>query len=459
MEFATQEEFEQVLSQVETDGHTNIRWVDFIYSDLTGVIRGKRVPLLEASKVFKEGIQLPVSAHFLDCLGGITNIDEDTNFRKGFDDGDHDNLWKPIKNQIHHVPWDHEIIQCMISMEDEQGKPSQVDPRNQLIKIIKQFKKLKLKAVVAFELEFYLFSQERDKDGKPLLASQDSKQQVYSIEELDLFRGLLDEIHDNAHKQNIPTSSMISEFSENMLEVNLKHSADLLHAADSASLLRRVIKETAKKRGLKASFMPKPFLDKNGCGCHVHISLYNEKGENVFVSSSGGFSNLLKYSISGMQDLLYESLAIFCPDRNAFRRLEPHNFVPMSKSWGRNNRSVGFRIPLSSASNTRIEHRMGASNANAYLVLSAILIAVMEGIKNKKNPAHFVEYKTYGGNILKNDPMPKNIHEALKLFENSSVLKKYLGSDYVKLYTNVKRGEEMHLQNSFIPAEEYNFYL
>ena len=81
------------------------------------------------------------------------------------------------------------------------------------------------------------------------------------------------------------------------------------------------------------------------------------------------------------------------------------------------------------------------------------------GIKNKKNPAHFVEYKTYGGNIIKDDPMPKNIYEALKLFENSSVLKKYLGSDYVKLYTNVKRGEEMHLQNSFIPAEEYDFYL
>ena len=93
-----------------------------------------RYGLLKASKVFKEGIQLPVSAHFLDCLGGVTNIDEDTSFRKGFDDGDHDNLWKPIKNQIHHVPWDPEIIQCMISMEDEQGKPSQVETCNCIIK-------------------------------------------------------------------------------------------------------------------------------------------------------------------------------------------------------------------------------------------------------------------------------------------------------------------------------------
>ena len=455
MEFATQEEFEKVLSQ-----HTNIRWVDFIYSDLTGVTRGKRIPLLESSKVFKDGIQLPASALFLDCLGGITNVDLNSSFRRGYDDGDYDLTWRPIKNHIHHVPWDSEIIQCMISMEDEQGKPSEIDPRNQLIKIIKQFEKLKLKPVVAFELEFYLFDQTRDKDGKPQLASKDSKQQVYSIEELDYFRNLLDEIDSNSKKQNIPTSSMISEFSECMLEVNLTHSDDLLYAADSASLLRRVIAETAKKRGVKASFMPKPFLDKNGCGCHVHISLYNEKGENVFSSKTGGFSNILKQSIAGLQRLLYESLILFVPDRNGFRRLEPHNFVPMNKSYGYNNRSVGFRIPVSSPSNTRIEHRMSSSNANVYLVLCAILIGIMEGIQKEMNPTHFIKYKNYGGNINKNEePIPQTIQEAVKLFESSTTLKKYLGDDYVQLYTSVKRGEEMHLQNTFIPKEEYEFYL
>ena len=132
----------------------------------------------------------------------------------------------------------------------------------------------------------------------------------------------------------------------------------------------------------------------------------------------------------------------------------------MNKSYGYNNRSVGFRIPVSSPSNTRIEHRMSSSNANVYLVLCAILIGIMEGIQKEMNPTHFIEYKNYGGNINKNEePIPQTIQEAVKLFESSTTLKKYLGDDYVQLYTSVKRGEEMHLQNTFIPKEEYEFYL
>ena len=125
MEIADQSELEELLSQ-----QTNIKYLDAIFTDLCGHIRGKRIPLLETGKIFKEGIQLPSSAHFLDVAGGVTNT-----LGLGWIDGDPDQNFFPVKGTFKAVPWDGEIIQTLISMQDDNGLPSDIDPRNMLIKI------------------------------------------------------------------------------------------------------------------------------------------------------------------------------------------------------------------------------------------------------------------------------------------------------------------------------------
>ena len=145
--------------------------------------------------------------------------------------------------------------------------------------------------MVAFELEFYLFDKKR-KDGRPLVAKSQitgertAKTQVYSIEDLDEFSPFLRDIENFSKSQNIPASVISSEYAAGQFEVNLRHCSSATKAADDAALLKRLIKGTAQKHGFVASFMAKPLLDSTGNGMHVHISIEDKKGKNIFTNEN-----------------------------------------------------------------------------------------------------------------------------------------------------------------------------
>ena len=314
--------------------------------------------------------------------------------------------------------------------------------------------------MVAFELEFYLLDKNKDNLGKPLPAIGVDKTNVYGMRELDIFKKLLEDINENCKIQNIPASTFTSEFAPTQYEINLSHTSDLLKAADDASLLRRVIHETTLKHGYEATFMAKPFLEQTGSGMHIHMSMYDDKENNLFSSGDKLGSDLLKHAIAGMQSTLYDSFPIFIPNRNGFRRIKPDQFVPVNKSWGYNNRTVALRIPSGKDEARRIEHRVASADANAYLTLASILIGVLYGIKNKLQPTHFIEYGTNAGIETQADPeIPTSLENSLIRFENSKILKEYFGENYLKLYSSVKRGEENLYNSTFIPKEEYDYYL
>jgi glutamine synthetase len=456
MEFATQEEFEDILNK-----HHNIQYVDAIFTDLCGYVRGKRFPLLEADKIFSDGVLLPFSAFYLDVLGGVTNT-----LNLGFTDGDPDGVLMPVKNTVHPVPWDKKIIQVLISLKKEQEKwgvikdPSEVDPRNMLKKVLNKFNRLGFNPVVAFELEFYLLDKRRDKEGKPTPAQGVSKTHVYGIPDLDMFGNLFHEINENCKIQNIPATTASSEFAAGQYEINLRHTGDLLKAADDAALLRRVIKETCKRHGYEATFMAKPFLEETGNGMHLHISVYDDQGKNIFSTPNRYGNNYLKNAIAGLQSTFYDSFPIFIPNRNGYRRIQTRNFVPVNTSWSWNRRDVSLRIPAGSNKAKRIEHRAASADANPYLVLACILSGLHNGLINKLEPNGLVSFdNTDGADSKADDEMPKNLEESLNRFENSSLLSKYLGKEYLKLYTSTKLGEVEHMNSSYIPKEEYDFYL
>ena len=150
-----------------------------------------------------------------------------------------------MKGSIKPVPWDERFLQVLITMRKEQENwgviedPSDVDPRNILKKVMAQFQSLGLKPVVAFELEFYLLDKNRDENGKPVPAGGANKTHVYGIPDLDLFGRLFDDINKNCEMQNIPATTASSEFAAGQYEINLKHTDDLLKAADDAAMLRK----------------------------------------------------------------------------------------------------------------------------------------------------------------------------------------------------------------------------
>jgi glutamine synthetase len=177
----------------------------------------------------------------------------------------------------------------------------------------------------------------------------------------------------------------------------------------------------------------------------------DESGQNRFGGAGG--TTLLHHAVAGMQALMFDSLALFAPNLNSFRRfLGP--YVPNTPAWGHNNRSVAFRIPAASGPDTRIEHRVAGADASPHLVVAAVLAAVLHGISNRLVPSPPVDGRTQVGR----DPeFPRGLWAALDRLSASSVLARYFPQRYLEAYTHLKRGELETLLEEISPRE-LDFY-
>mgnify|MGYP001380419448 CR=1 FL=1 len=446
------EEFENFCKK-----NPNVKYIDAIISDTSGIIRGKRFPTNEIKKLFESGIQFAAAIFLLDVTGNSADPGG-----RGFTDGDPDKTFLPVSGSLQLMPWHKDsLAQVLVTLQDNNFNDNIVDPRNVLAKVWEKFDELNLSLKVAFELEFYLFKKRKNSYAKPEPAvSNDTKKQsegnqVYGMRELDEFYYFLEEVNQNCKIQNIPATVASSEFAPGQFEINLKHTTNILKSADDAALLRRVIKETALKNNHEASFLSKPFVNQTGSGMHVHLSIYDKNNNNIFASISKNASKQLSYAIAGLQKTTYESFLIFASNLNSYRRFKPNQYVPVNTSWGPNNRSVAFRIPSGEKNSKRIEHRISGAESNSYLVLASILAGIHYGLVNKLQPS-----KTRTDNACTDiDPaMPKSIEESIKLFENSKFCNDYFSNEFVKLFSDLKRKEQEKF-HSEISDLEYKWYL
>jgi glutamine synthetase len=320
---------------------------------------------------------------------------------------------------------------------------------------------LGLHATIACEFEFYVLDKTNDAKGRPqapinpATGMRETANEVYGITELDGFMGLLKEIDEAAAAQGVPASGATAEFAPGQYEINLNHESDVLVACDHAVMLRNLIGAITRKHGFVSSFMAKPFPDQTGNGMHVHVSVQDEQGNNVFDNGADDGSDTLRHAIGGVQELLADSMAIFAPNLNSYRRFGPNLFVPVNASWGYNNRSVAFRVPNGPAHARRIEHRVTGADANPYLVVAAILAGIHYGIVNKCDPGAPAE-----GNAcdIVDENIPFYLPSALKRLRNSEPMREYFGAEYVDVYAETKILEYDKF-NSEISALEYDWYL
>lgn len=437
--------------------HPHIRHIDALFVDLCGIIRGKRYPRDELEKLFSKGLQIPTSIYLLDVTG--ESLDP---CGRGFSDGDPDGTAVPVPGTLVPVPWaDHPLGQVLMTMNDNAGNPSIWDPRNVAAKVLARFAETGLRPVVAFELEFYLLDRERDAEGRPQApispstGKRDDSTQVYSITLLDDYAAFFRDVEAAAASQKVPCSVATTEYAPGQYEINLKHVADPLEAADHCALLRHIVKRIAAKHGLDATFMAKPHLDQSGNGMHLHMSLVDEAGNNAFDDGSEIGGALMRQAMGGLQATMAEAMAIFAPNVNAYRRFVANIYVPVNKSWGVNNRSFAFRIPAGPGEARRIEHRVAGADANPYLVLAAILAGLHHGISNELDPG-----EPWQGNASAEvDPdLPLKLEPALARLEQGEILPGYLSRSYVESYCAAKRTEFEKL-SAAISRREYAWYL
>ena len=352
----------------ETHPHTEL--ADVLLPDMNGILRGKQLSRDHISDLYGDGIRLPISSYLLDWRG--QNIEA---IGYGSSDGDPDAFARAIPGSIRPVPWaNRSTAQVMVSLHDENGNRHFADPRQVLENAAKPLIDMGLKIVIAIEYEFYLVVRDAE-TGKVKPAPGQSGDtpttvNVYGLDDLYEHSAMLDEIHKACEVQAIPAETFVSEYAPGQFEINLHHCDDVLEACDNAILLERCIKEVARKHGVIATFMAKPFAETAGCGLHVHVSLIDKDGNNIFAGPmdedlNRPVSDALRHAAGGMIATMGESMALYAPNANSYRRLRPDSYAPIYGNWGSDNRSVSVRIPGSNEKNVRLEHRVAGADRTA----------------------------------------------------------------------------------------------
>lgn len=439
---------EQLVQEFLRD-NPQVQSVDLILHDLNGSVRGKRIEVSQLIKAATDGICLPASVFALDICGETV---EDTGL--GLSQGDGDRLCLLLPDSLSVIPWqDYHCAQGLMTMVEKDGvTPFFADPRQVLARVLEQISDQPFQYCVALELEFYLMDVERDENGQPqppiapFSQQRMSQTQVYSLDELDEYRLFLDDILLACREQNIPAENIIAEYAPGQFEVNLHYQHDILLACDQALLLKRLIKSVARKHGFGATFMAKPYSDYAGNGCHVHLSMFDEQGQNVFANDP----LRLRHALAGLLKCMPETMAILAPNANSYRRFQPDMFVPMNACWGWDNRTVALRIPASDKANTRIEHRVAGADVNPYLICAVMLASIAEGVCQKWLPSEPVR-----GNASTNqgELLPSHWSEALALFNQGEMMNRYLGSSFCRVYQRVKHSEMKRFESHVSPLE------
>ena len=437
--------------------HPDVEAVDAFIIDVNGVPRGKKLPRDTAEKIFKDGLRLPRSAFAVDIWG--QDVLPAGLVAQG---GDSDGICVPVEGTLRPVPWaTRPTAQVLLTMQETNGAAFFADPREVLRSVIARYQALGLKPVVAVELEFYLLDAERDENGSPQppLSPRTGRRsmapQMYSLNEVEEFGQVMSGISQACAAQGIPADTTLSENGPGQFEINLHHLPDALRATDDAVLMRRVVKCVARKYDLDATFMAKPYGNRSGNGMHVHFSVLDSKGKNIFEGKDAKGSDALRHAIAGLLEAMPASTALFAPNLNSYRRFQANSHAPTRVAWGYDNRTAALRVPQSNLAATRIEHRVPGADSNPYLIVAAILAGALDGIERKTTAPDPATSSVYESDAPR---LPSAWPVALDVFEKSEFIEKYFGEAYRRVYVECKKQEMAELQ-SRVSNVEYDAYL
>jgi len=437
--------------------HPDVTAVDVLLPDLCGVFRGKRVPVDELGKLVKDGVAFPGCTYAVDVTGETI---EETGM--SIERGVPDQVCRPVPGTLAPVPWAARPLgQWLLSMRSPDGGPYALAPRSLVEKLVAELASRGLTPVIAVELEFYLLAGGRAPDAcptppvSPKSGLPQDRTQVYGLAELEDFEAVLDDITAMARSQGIPAGTAIAEYGPGQYEITLSHIPDALRAADDAVLFKRVVKGVAQRHGFEATFMAKPYTDQAGSGMHVHMSVLDRDGRNIFAAEDPAGSPLLRHAIGGMAETMPAAMALAAPGANSWRRFQVGSYAPTQITWGVNNRTAPLRIPAGSPDSRRVEYRIAGADANPYLVVAGLLAGLLHGLDGRIDPGPATEGNSYNARARQ---LPLTWDAALAEFGGSAVLRRWFGDEFVDVYRITKQAEYRKFAGIVTP-QEYLWYL
>lgn len=338
------------------------------------------------------------------------------------------------------LPWNKELawVQCNINYK---GIPYDLCPRRLLLQKVQEAKEAGLVFKSGIEPEFFIIS----KDGLSIADRIDASQPFPLHEPSAITRNfpLLSEIFGCMQELGWDPYQIFHETSNGQYEINFGYE-DVLITADRLCFLKFMTKQLAEKHGVRATFMPVPFLNQLcASGMHINLSVWDLKGEtNLHVSKDGGedggdvaVTATTTHFIGGLLKYAREYTALLCPTVNSYKRLNQALWCPNNISWGINDKSVLVCIPC----HDRIEHRLADAATNPHLSHAILVACGVEGINLQIEPPE--NSKGKDRRMDKSRSIPLALNEALNEMEKSEFLKKVLGVKLVEDYVSLKRLE------------------
>ncbi|MEM2897614.1 MAG: type I glutamate--ammonia ligase [Candidatus Bathyarchaeia archaeon] len=431
-----------------------VRFISLHFADVLGYLKGRTVPIESVGTTLKDGIGFDGSS-----IPGFTGIEES------------DMIMKPDLETLMIFPmYNDKVARLICDIHRPSGERFEGDPRFICQRTIEELDKNGFMCNMGAELEFYTARINEKGEFEPTEAHIKDSQRYFDISPS---RDSTEEFRKDFTSALLNTKKFIveayhHEVGSSQHEINFKFS-DPLKTSDSILTYKFIAKEVARKHGLIATFMPKPWSGKPGSGMHLHISLFYKNGRNAFFNSEGyaGLSEIGRRFIGGVLAHSKALSAIVASTVNSYKRLTPGYEAPAYITWSRRNRSSLIRVPeyfLRREESVRIELRSPDPLCNPYLAFSAIINTGVDGIKNKIEPPIPIEKDIF--HLSENErrelgiePLPESLGEAIEELENDDVIKEALGDYAFKKYIELKKKEwdEYRLRVTPWEVEKYFF--
>jgi glutamine synthetase len=420
-----------------------IQDVEAFVPDMAGAARGKLIP---ATKFGTGELKLPEGIFAQTITGNY--VDNKDNVE------DRDMLLRPDPATLRPVPWMTDpTASIFLDCHRRDGSPVETSPRRVLRNVLQLYEEKGWTPVVAPEVEFYLINPHSDANlevepPEGRLGWTETSKQPYSIDTMNDFDPFINDIYAYCEAQDIRIDTLSQEMGPAQFELNFFH-GDAVDLADQVFLFKRTVREAAIAHEMHATFLAQPISNEAGSALHIHQSVVDNDGNNIFSNKDGSDTELFMSYIGGLQKYMRDALLIFAPYANSYRRFLNYWASPVNLAWAVDNRTAGLRVPDAGPEARRVENRLAGSDVNPYLVLAATLACGYLGMTEGVSPDKPIEGSAYD--------LPFSLHrfmyEAIDAFEGSDAMRKTLGEKFVSLYASIKKNECREFQEIVTPWE------
>ncbi|MEH7505231.1 glutamine synthetase family protein [Neobacillus drentensis] len=426
----TKEEVLEIVSK------RNLEFIRVEFLDYAGITRGRTIRPAQLKDAMEKGV------NFSTAIMSFDTFDEYIpNPAYGPNDGDFFAVPDPSTFAI--LPYRKNTARMLCDLVDINGDPWHGCPRSALKRLLNEVESLiGGKMHMAFEQEAYLL---KEQDGQ-LVPADNSH--CFSTDGVDVQEDFIQDFVYALEAMGVTTEQISSEYGPGQLEINLKYT-NALKAADDQVTFMHLYKQIARDKGMVGTLMPKPFQHLAGSGLHVHISLYDEAGDNLFEDSTDqrglDMSEKAYQFIGGLLKHGASLIAIGAPSINSYKRMQPGSWAPAHICYGSGNRSVLVRIPEKRRAR-RFEYRGADGTCNPYLLAACLVAAGLRGIQNRLDPGEPVDFDVSAANEFQLKErninwVPRSLNEAIDHLAEDSVLAQTIGRTIWEEFIKIKRTE------------------